>query len=388
MNLSISSLAVITNDHTLYDDTGQMVTDVLNRMHIRTQLFQKCIAGVENFQAVMIIGDVSLLEKYETFFRGLGNRKPLILFWYLEPLGPARMSFAAKHIAKKLASCFWPNVLPLGLSRFFHPADAGRKPKTNYIINRMRDYYGWRLKRRIVREGGYDCRNLDSRDLYWMAFRAEQFRRHFENPYVDLLFTSTPSRQQHLENDGIFSTVVPVGWHPTWGHKLNIQRDIDIVFLGHLRKKDDRRARVIAAAQKQLAAAKYSITVIDKDCFGQQRTELLNRTKILLDVVRTPWEIPGMRLLIGIGCGALTVSCGFVGDAGRYQEGLHFVNASPKTLVHTLLFYLRNDNCRQEIIDKGQRLLHEKLTMEHSLQTIISEAVSYLQKKSPINKIV
>jgi hypothetical protein len=379
-NGCISRLAILITDHILYNDMGQMVVDTLTRMGIETRLFQKNTEGIERWPAVLIIGDTALINKYDVFFRRLGSNKPLVLFWYLEPLGPGNMSQTARKLGNHLADCYWPKILPADLGRFFRSHQPGQKPRKNYAINLIRTVVAWKLKKQIEQDCGYRCPNLDSRDLFFMMYRSRQFVEHFINPWIDGVFTSTPSRKEHIEQLGIPAEFVPVGWHPMWGHYQNLVRDTDVVFLGNIRKKNDHRARVIRTAQKQLALKGHSIKVIDGDCFGRTRTELLNRTKILLDVVRAPWEIPGMRLLIGMSCGAMVMSCGFRGNAGPYRPGIHFIEAGPETLVDTLVNYLKNENQRSIIAEAGRKLVMETLTMENCLNRILEQAAKSIHK--------
>jgi hypothetical protein len=163
----LSRLAVLTTDHTLYNDLGQMVVDTLTRMGIETRLFQTNTEGIERWPAILIIGDTSLLKKYDAFFCGLGQNKPLVLFWYLEPLGPENMSQAARRFGKRLADCYWPKILPAGFDCFFHSHQPGQKPRTNYVINLIRTVLAWRLKKQIEQDCGYRCPNLDSLNLFY-----------------------------------------------------------------------------------------------------------------------------------------------------------------------------------------------------------------------------
>jgi len=367
-------LAVLTTEHTLYDDMGRMVTDTLEKMGLETCLYQKIMEGMESWPAILIIGDTSLLKKCDSFFRSLGDKKPLILFWYLEQLGPGTMSATAKKLGKRLAACYWPEILPLGLGCFFRSHQASQKPRTNYVIHLIRNILAYRLKKQIERDCGHQCLNLDGNNLFYMMYRARDFAEHFKNPWVDRVFTSAPSRQEHLEQLDIPAEFIPVGWHPIWGQYNNLQRDIDIVFIGNIQKRWDYRGRIIQMAQKQLAAKGYAITITDRNCFGQTRTDLLNRSKIVLDIVRAPWEIPGMRLLIAMSCGALVVSCGFAGNAGPYRAGAHFIEAGPEKLTETLLYYLKNEDQRKTIADAGRLLVTETVTMEKSLCQMLNLA--------------
>ena len=357
----LKSLAVLTKVSKLHDEFGHMVTDALTRMGIKTALFQDTTEGLDRWPAVLVIGDVYLLEQYDAYFRGPGEQKPYVLLWFLEFLGPGRMSEATMRLGKRLAHCYRSPRLPDFL------------PRSGPLCAVLRIVYGELLKRRIEQDLSCRCENLTGRDLFLMMYRTERLVRHFKAPWVNKLITSMVSRKEHLRHYGIDAEVVPVGWHPLWGQYQDKTRDIDIVFLGHRRRRGERRSSVLRSVQKKLASHGYSVTVVDRNCYGQQRTDLLNRTKILLDVVRAPWELPGMRLLIGLSCGALVVSAGFSGDSSPYRNGTHFVAAANDTLADTLLYYLKNEDARRTIAAAGRSFVTQTLTLENTLRSLLTD---------------
>ena len=53
----------------------------------------------------------------------------------------------------------------------------------------------------------------------------------------DYVFTTTVQRAQTLKNIGIDAETVPIGYHPCWGQKLSLERDIDVLSIGTLKIK-------------------------------------------------------------------------------------------------------------------------------------------------------
>ncbi len=58
----------------------------------------------------------------------------------------------------------------------------------------------------------------------------------------------------------------------------------------------------------------------------QERTELLNRSKLVLNIMRQPWDDPVFRILLASANGA-TVLSEPVRDGGPFIAGRHFIAA-------------------------------------------------------------
>jgi hypothetical protein len=89
------------------------------------------------------------------------------------------------------------------------------------------------------------------------------------------------------------SAVVPFGYHPSFGEPLGLERDIDVVFLGSLR--DRRRSRIVGSLQAELKRRNIGLLIKDGSrergyAYGDERTRLLNRSRIMLSIMRQPWD--------------------------------------------------------------------------------------------------
>lgn len=202
-------------------------------------------------------------------------------------------------------------------------------------------------------------------DVYTNAFTLHRLHR---NRLPDLLVVSAPGRQQFLAERGIASHFVPVGLLPEMGCDLALERDLDVLFLGSL--DVPRRNRIL----QSLRAQGLNITARgdwkNPAYWGESRTRLVNRAKILLNLSRTAGEYSGIRILLGLANKALVVSEP-VYDPTPYVPGKHFVMASLEELPGRISHYLRDDAARAAIVEEGHRTAHAEFAMERSLQRIL-----------------
>ena len=91
-----------------------------------------------------------------------------------------------------------------------------------------------------------------------------------------------------------------------------------------------------------------------------------------MDLVRLPWEMPVMRLLMSMGCGAMVVS-DWTGDPAPFARD-HLVQADTRDLASTVVHYLEHDEDRRRIARAGHRFVTQELTLAGSVRRILAEA--------------
>jgi hypothetical protein len=98
---------------------------------------------------------------------------------------------------------------------------------------------------------------------------------------------------------------------------LGLERDIDVLFLGDVRVARRRRALDF------LQSSGINVTVAgsweDPQYWGENRTKLLNRTKILLNIPRTAGDYSGLRMFLGAANGAVILSEPFCRDGTTWS---------------------------------------------------------------------
>jgi hypothetical protein len=108
----------------------------------------------------------------------------------------------------------------------------------------------------------------------------------------------------------------------------------------------------------------------DPALWGEARTALLNRVKILLNIPRFTGEFAALRFILGMANGALVVTEP-VYDPFPFVAGRHFVSASMEEIPAVVLHYLQSEEQRRQIADQAYAFVTEELTMERSIARLL-----------------
>jgi hypothetical protein len=219
-------------------------------------------------------------------------------------------------------------------------------------------------------------RDARATDVYSNIFRLRQLARH---GLPDLLIVSTRGRQEFLHEQGIRSVTVPLGYSADRGHDMGRARDIDVLFLGTL--DVPRRRRFIRRLRRTGIDVLAMGSWFDASTWGDNRTELLNRTKILLNFGRYPGELSGLRLILGMANKALVISEPIY-HPSPYVPGEHYVSATVEEMPQVIRYYLAHEEERQRIVDAGHRLVTEEVTLRHSVSRIQDLIRAHLGSRS------
>lgn len=198
--------------------------------------------------------------------------------------------------------------------------------------------------------------------------QARDIAQFWRDGLLDHILVSVPSRQAFLAQHQIPSEVVPVGFMRELGSIMpGLARDIDVLFLGQV---SDRRADLLASIQARLQRHGRVLHIVDRNCYGEARTRILNRSKIILNLQKFPWEFPIIRLLMAMACKTLVVSES-AGDPGPFLEDRHLIVRDAGELGEALVTYLARDDERARITDAA----HAFVTEEFTLASLLSEAL-------------
>lgn len=208
-------------------------------------------------------------------------------------------------------------------------------------------------------------------DVYTNYFRVRQLARK-ELPH--LLLAPTLDRYEFLAERGISAHWVPIGYDPSRGCDLGLCRDIEVLFLGTLNVP--RRRRIL----EHLRHGGVNLLVMgspsDPSCWGENRTRLLNRTKILLNVARSPGQLPDTRLILGMANKALVISEPIYNPA-PYEPGKHYVSATLEEMPEIIAYYLTHESERERIANEGHRFITQEVPLAHSVSRIVDLVRKY-----------
>jgi len=178
------------------------------------------------------------------------------------------------------------------------------------------------------------------------------------------------ARQQAVYRSlGLPAETVCMGVYPdVIGHEAHV-RDIDVLFLGSLR--DRRRSSIVEQLRSSLERRGKRFVIRDGSrdrgsAYGPERLNLLNRSKLFLNIMRQPWDDPVFRMLLAAPNGAAVIS-ETVLDAGPFEAGTHFVEAPLTELESSILRYLDDSDARERIADAASAFTRECLTMERAV---------------------
>lgn len=243
--------------------------------------------------------------------------RPLVLLWHTELLPPP-----------KAAGLPWPRLALWEITRILRRDPRATDVYTNYF--RL-----WRLARKKI---------------------------------PDLLVAPTLDRREFLAERGISAQWVPLGYDSSRGCDLGLPRDIGVLFLGALNVP--RRRKILERLRRCGVNLLVMGSPSDPACWGENRTRLLNRTKILLNLARSPGQLPDTRLILGMANRALVISEPIYNPA-PYEPGRHYVSATLEEMPEVIAYYLTHESERERIANEGHRLVTQEVTMSRSVSHIL-----------------
>lgn len=176
---------------------------------------------------------------------------------------------------------------------------------------------------------------------------------------------SSRGRQEFLAERGMKAHFAPLGCDPSMGRDLGLQRDIEVLFLGILNVP--RRNRLLRSLKNQGIRLTEAGSWTDPSFWGENRTQLLNRTKILVNLARTPSEFSGYRLSLGMANKALVVSEPIYRPE-PLVPGKHFAMVPTDQMAATIRHYLAAEEERTSITETASRFVQEEATLQRSTE--------------------
>lgn len=202
---------------------------------------------------------------------------------------------------------------------------------------------------------------------------------------LKLVCTFTRTQKEFLERLGLPSWVLPFGYHPHFGQKYDLQRETEVLFLGTT--SDVRRKRLFPNLQQAFVREGIELKIVDGSpergaYYGNERTMLLNRTNILLNVMKQPWDDPIYRLLLATANGCLLLSEP-VQESSRWKfvPGIHFASCELDQLAQSARYYLDNATAKQEILNKAEEAILHRSSMTQMAGLLLEHIASLDREK-------
>ena len=173
---------------------------------------------------------------------------------------------------------------------------------------------------------------------------------------------------------GLPTLAVPWGAAPGWSADLGLERDIDVLWMGA--RAGRRRSSLLDRVRGELRAQGVEMYVADNEerpfIFGEERTRILNRAKITLNLTRTWYDDNFLRFPIVMPNGSLVVSEPLLPHAPEYVAGQHFISAPIPDLARTIVHYLQHPAERAQVVAQATELMATTLTLERCVGRIMA----------------
>jgi hypothetical protein len=157
-----------------------------------------------------------------------------------------------------------------------------------------------------------------------------------------------------------------MGYAPSQGRDLGIERDIDVLILGATTL---RRSLKIGRLRRQGVDVTVRGGWHSPQYWGDSRTRLINRARIFLNIPRFAGQFALLRFTLGASNRALIVSEPLYNSA-PFVPGEHYVAAGYGEMPRVIRYYLAHEEERRRIAENGYHLTMEKCLISHSVDRL------------------
>jgi hypothetical protein len=223
-----------------------------------------------------------------------------------------------------------------------------------------------------------DGRFAAMRGFGWLARRGARFRYYGDLRrlqrlgLLSALVVSSTWIAEFLGTQGFETTVAHLGSHQEWQATAEHERDIPVVWLGSIGSR--RRAKYLARVRRDLKARGVDLLVIDgvenPPTYGAARANLLARTKVVVNILRQPWDSNALRYYLAAPNKALIVSEPTLLHT-PFMNGVHLVETPLDQMADAVCHYLDDEEARSRIAARAYELVTTELTMARGLSQVL-----------------
>ena len=184
----------------------------------------------------------------------------------------------------------------------------------------------------------------------------------------DRIVIDTPTRAEGAIGAGLDVAIVPVGYHAAYAGGLlapATERDIEVISLANV-DRIARRYRLMRDIEATLARSGIALEHVKRHTYGSARTQVLRRSKVVLDVHRVPNSHPLYRFILAAAAGAAMVTEP-LDQPQPLVPGIHYMEAETARLAEATLELLADEPRRRRMVDAAQTLLLGDLDLHHNL---------------------
>lgn len=291
-------------------------------------------------------------------------KRPVTILWQIDPLPPDDSPPKAEIIGLKASR----------LRKFFGLRQSIDMPRWKKLITfyRLRVAAYQQFSAPGFRKACMLIKSQRGGDFEWKHIRGiienwQDILDSYNEGWINHFVASTNQRRIFLVNRGIDADFIPVGAHEYMGSNLGLERDISVGFLGSIRK--GRRAVILEILSRRLKEKGISLIQVENGLYDKQRSEWLNRTRILVNLYNYSWSSAWIRFLMAARCKTLIVSEP-MNDEHPMQAGVHYISANLDEMPEVICELLNNPEKIDRITSAAYLLCQEELTLLHAAEKI------------------
>jgi glycosyltransferase involved in cell wall biosynthesis len=207
---------------------------------------------------------------------------------------------------------------------------------------------------------------------------AGDYSYGYRHGMIDVLADSSEIYVEIHRRRGIPAIHLPWGASDIWYANMGVERDIDVLWIG--KRGSKRRSLLLDRVRQELGAAGIEVCVVDGEerpfVYGEERTELLNRAKVVLNLTRTWYDDNYSRFALAATNRSLIVSEPMLPHCSEYQAGTHYVSAPIEDLARAIRHYLEHEDERNRIVESARDLVVDTLSFSSGLKRVMDHAIS------------
>jgi hypothetical protein len=230
---------------------------------------------------------------------------------------------------------------------------------------------GWRISPMLRWPSTWALRFRYWGDIHWLR----------KNQMLATLAMASVWRAKLLSRQGFEVLGTPAFGYPMtpeWGATLGLERDIPVLWLG--KPGSRRRRKLLRRVFTALRSRGVKIMIIDGEenpyVFGYDRTVLLNRTKIVLNLLRQPFDENGGRFYLASANGAMVVTEPLLPHHPAFVPGVHFVQCPVDRMAETIEYYLHHETERCQIAQRAHELVTTDMAIEQTVKAIMAASLA------------
>jgi hypothetical protein len=207
-------------------------------------------------------------------------------------------------------------------------------------------------------------------DLHWIKRSGIHYLVSVESPWT----------ANFLGAEGLNAIATDGFWFPNqldWGADLSLARDIPVLWMG--KYGSNRRRALLRRIRAELHYRGVDLLSVDgvehPYVDGKERTALLNRTKVVLNLLRRKWDNNLGRFYLAALNRAIFISEPMFPHSLVIVPGKHFIEAPVARLPEAIRYYVTHDAERQRITDAAYELVTKEITIKRTLGKIL-DAIS------------